>query len=153
MTTSNIINLISVLTVCRCPCVESSLVLLEKGVCYGQGVLLAKFCQPFPCFILYSRRLCPWDSPGKNTGVGSHSLLQGIFPNQELNSYLLRCRKIPSYLSQQGSLQSSLEEHKHSFRHGWWWTVSMLRAQAETISSGPVCLGGEAWVRVKQGWI
>ena len=24
--------------------------------------------------------LCPWDSPGKNTGVGCHFLLQGIFP-------------------------------------------------------------------------
>ena len=29
--------------------------------------------------------LCPWDSPGKKTGVGSHSLLQGIFPAQGLN--------------------------------------------------------------------
>ena len=29
--------------------------------------------------------LCPWDSPGKNTGVGCHFLLQGIFPNQGLN--------------------------------------------------------------------
>ena len=28
------------------------------------------------------RLLCPWDSPGKNTGVRSHSLLQGIFPTQ-----------------------------------------------------------------------
>ena len=27
-------------------------------------------------------RLCPWDSPGKNTGVGCHFLLQGIFPTQ-----------------------------------------------------------------------
>ena len=26
--------------------------------------------------------LCPWDSPGKNTGVGWHALLQGIFPTQ-----------------------------------------------------------------------
>ena len=26
------------------------------------------------------RLLCPWDSPGKNTGVGCHFLLQGIFP-------------------------------------------------------------------------
>ena len=26
------------------------------------------------------RLLCPWDSPGKNTGVGCHTLLQGIFP-------------------------------------------------------------------------
>ena len=29
-----------------------------------------------------------WDSPGKNTGVGSHALLQGIFPTQGLNPYL-----------------------------------------------------------------
>ena len=28
-----------------------------------------------------SRLLCPWNSSGKNTGVGSHSLLQGIFPD------------------------------------------------------------------------
>ena len=27
-------------------------------------------------------RLCPWDSPGKNTGVGCHALLQGIFTTQ-----------------------------------------------------------------------
>ena len=33
--------------------------------------------------------LCPWDSPGKNTGVGYHALLQGIFPTQELNPHLL----------------------------------------------------------------
>ena len=31
----------------------------------------------------------PWDSPGKNTGVGSHALLQGIFPTQGSNSSLL----------------------------------------------------------------
>ena len=36
-----------------------------------------------------SRLLCPWDSPGKNTGVGCHFLLQGIFPNKELNPCLL----------------------------------------------------------------
>ena len=31
---------------------------------------------------------CPWDSPGKNTGVGCHSLLQGIFPTQGSNPHL-----------------------------------------------------------------
>ena len=36
----------------------------------------------------------PWDSPGKNTGVGYHFLLQGIFPTQELNPGLLCCRQI-----------------------------------------------------------
>ena len=29
-----------------------------------------------------ARLLCPWDSPGKNTGVGCQALLQGIFPTQ-----------------------------------------------------------------------
>ena len=34
-------------------------------------------------------RLCPWDSPSKNTGVGCHALLQGIFLTQGLNLHLL----------------------------------------------------------------
>ena len=33
--------------------------------------------------------LCPWDFPGKNTGMGCHFLFQGIFPTQELNLCLL----------------------------------------------------------------
>ena len=37
------------------PCVESSPLLLEEGVCYDQCVLLAKLCQPLSCFILYSK--------------------------------------------------------------------------------------------------
>ena len=36
-----------------------------------------------------SRLLCAWDSPGKNTGVGCHALLQGIFPTRALNTCLL----------------------------------------------------------------
>ena len=36
-----------------------------------------------------TRLLCPWDSPGKNTGVGCHALLQGIFLTQGLNLGLL----------------------------------------------------------------
>ena len=39
-----------------------------------------------------ARLLCPWDSPGKNTGMGCHFLLQGIFLTQELNPGLLHCR-------------------------------------------------------------
>ena len=35
-----------------------------------------------------ARLLCPWDSPGKNTGVGCHALLQGIAPTQELDPCL-----------------------------------------------------------------
>ena len=42
----NIINLISVLTIWWCPCVESSLVLLEEGVCYDQGLHLMDAVHP-----------------------------------------------------------------------------------------------------------
>ena len=47
----------------------------------------------------------PWDFPGKNTGVSSHFLLQGIFLTQGLNPCLLHCRWILYHLSQQGSPQ------------------------------------------------
>ena len=42
------------------------------------------------------------DSLCKETGVGCHSLLQGIFPNQRLNPGLLHCRQILYHLSHQG---------------------------------------------------
>ena len=47
--------------------------------------------------------LCPWNSPGKNTGVGCHSLLQGIFLTQGLNLGLPHCRQIVYCLSHWGS--------------------------------------------------
>ena len=43
------------------------------------------------------------DSPGKNTGVGCHALLQGIFPTQGLNPGVPHCRQILYHLSHQGS--------------------------------------------------
>ena len=46
-----------------------------------------------------TRFLCPWNYPGKNIGVGSHSLLQGIFPTQALNLGLPHCRQILYHLS------------------------------------------------------
>ena len=47
----------------------------------------------------------PWNSPGQNTGVGSLSLLQGIFPTQRLIPGLLHCRWILYQLSHKGSLK------------------------------------------------
>ena len=41
----------------------------------------------------------PWNSPGQNTGVGSLSLLQGIFPTQGSNPGVLNCRQILYQLS------------------------------------------------------
>ena len=50
-----------------------------------------------------TRLLCPWDFPGKNTRVGCHFLLQGIFPTQGWNPGLLHCRQMLYHLSHQGS--------------------------------------------------
>ena len=47
--------------------------------------------------LLPAKLLCSWDAPGKNTGVGCHALLQGIFSTQGLNLGLLclrPCRQI-----------------------------------------------------------
>ena len=45
----------------------------------------------------------PWNSPGQNTGMRSHFLLQGIFPTQELSPGLLHCRQVIYQLSHQGN--------------------------------------------------
>ena len=47
-----------------------------------------------PCGLSPTRLLRPWDSPGKNTGVGCHFLLQGIFLTQGSNPGLLHCRQM-----------------------------------------------------------
>ena len=47
------------------------------------------------------------DSPGKNTKMSCHALLQGIFPTRGSNSGLLHCRLILSCLSHQGSIIGS----------------------------------------------
>ena len=47
-------------------------------------------CDPMDCSLPSSSRLlCPWDFPGKNSGVGCHSLLQRIFPTQGSSPGLL----------------------------------------------------------------
>ena len=43
--------------------------------------------------------LCPWISLGTNTGVGSHSFLQGILTTQGSNQRLARCRQVLYHLS------------------------------------------------------
>ena len=51
-----------------------------------------------------ARLLCPWDFPGRDTGVVCHFLLQGIFPTQGLNLGLLHSRQIFYHLSHQEKL-------------------------------------------------
>ena len=61
------------------------------------------------------RLLCSWNSSGKKSGVGSHSLLQGIFPVQGMNSGLPHCRQILYCLRHQGSPYVRLETSTQFF--------------------------------------
>ena len=91
---------VKTLFVCVCVCVYDFYV--KKTKCACLKVKVAQSCptlfdpmDPIP----YS----PWNSPGQNTGVGSLSLLQGIFPTQRCNQGLLHCGWILYQLSYQGS--------------------------------------------------
>ena len=63
---------------------------------------------------------CPWNSPGQNIGVGSLSLLQGIFPTQGSNPGLPHCRWVLYQLSHKGSPHGSWEGVKISILIGIW---------------------------------
>ena len=78
------------------------------------------------------RLLCPWDSPGKNTGVACHFLLQGIFSTQGSNPGLLCCRQIPYHLGHQGSPSEELQ-----IRCPFRSTDSFCRAVKRGPCSGP----------------
>ena len=69
--------------ICACLVTRSCLTLCDSIDCSPQGFSVHE------------------DSPGKNTGVGCHALLQGIFPTQELNQGPLLCRQIRYQLSYQ----------------------------------------------------
>ena len=69
------------------------------------------------------RLLSPWDSPGKNIGVGFHFLLQGIFLTQGLNPSLLDCRQTLYQLSYKVSPGSSRHKIKTCYYHEKYFTA------------------------------
>ena len=80
---------------------------LEDGICLYVCVSCSGMSDSLPPSSLTpeepSRLICPRNSLGKNTRVGFHSLLQGIFPTQGLNPDLLHCRLILYHLRHQGN--------------------------------------------------
>ena len=78
------------------------------------SVAQSQFSSLRPCGLGPSRLLCPWNSPGKNSGVPSQSLLLGIFLTQGLNPGLPHCRHL-CHLSHQGAQSvSTCTSHTHS---------------------------------------
>ena len=65
--------------------------------------VILKSCSVMSDSLRHHGLYSPGDSPGQNTGVGSLSLLQGIFPTRGLNPSLPHCRQILYQLSHKGS--------------------------------------------------
>ena len=83
---------------------NNPLIIIKKWVlkCYGlsesESVSHSVMRDSLRTYGLQPARLfCPWNSPSMNTGLGCHSLLQGIILTQGSNPGLLHCRK-PPYL-------------------------------------------------------
>ena len=95
------------------------------------------------------------DSPGKNTGVGCHALLQGIFPTWGSNPGLPYCRRILYHLSHQGSPMSPKEL---SFESWAWtsvavqwlrlhWTIQRTQVQSLVWELRSICC--QVWLKYK----
>ena len=78
------------------------------------------------CPTLCNTMNCPWNSPGQSTGVGSLSLLQGIFPTQGSNPGIPHCGQILYQLSHKGSPRT-LEWVAYPFSSGSFWPMNRTR--------------------------
>ena len=90
----------------------------------------------------------PWNSPGQNTGVGSLSLLQGIFPTQGSSTGLLHCRQILYQLSQKGSPRI-LERVAYCFSSGSLDPGIKLGSPVLQAESLPTELSGNIFISLE----
>ena len=109
----------------------SSHILYDQIYVWKKSVLVTQSCLTLYDPMDHSppgSSLCPWNSPGKNTGVSCHSLFQGIFLNWELNLGLLHCWRILYHLSNQGS-PSYVENQDYYLdkRSPRYWKAEILK--------------------------
>ena len=117
----------------HCPKLHRQMVLKSTaGTCVCCAQPHPTLCDPMDCSLRGSS--VHGDSPGKNTGVGCHALLQGIFPTQGLNPGLPHCRWILYCLG----------HHLNTVKSGW----SGLERQLYKDPQAPV----QAW-GTQQGFI
>ena len=79
------------------------------------------------------------DSPGKNTGVGCHALLQGIFPTQRLNPGLPHCRQIHTHT------------HTHIHIYGLPQWLSGKETTCNAVDAGDIMSSVPGWGRSPGG--
>ena len=106
-------------------CWENVLIKIQVFVCV---CLVAQSCLPLWDPVDYSPpgSSVHGDSPGKNTGVGCHALLQGIFPTQGSNPSLLHCRQILYHLSHQESPKIQEEVVNECFSFCWFLLILLF---------------------------
>ena len=92
-------SFVTVYSCCQAQCLLNVLI-------FNYIVMKVKVAQPCPTPRPHGLYI-PWNSPGQNTGVGSLSLLQGIFPSQGSNPGLPHCRQILSQLNHREALQTT----------------------------------------------
>ena len=90
------------------------------------------------------RRYSPQNSPGQNTGVGSLSLLQGVFSTQGSSPGLPHCRQILYQLSHQGSPRT-LVRVAYSFSSSSFWPRNWTRVSCITGELLPTGPSGKPW--------
>ena len=97
-----------------------------------------------------TRLHCPWGSPGKNTEVGCHFLLQEIFPTQRSNLGLLYCRQTLYHLSHVSPTSRQLLNGRDyilfisgisvyvvpSTQQGLWYCLMRLSGSWSSVSGG-----------------
>jgi len=74
---------------------------------------------------LPARVFCPWDSPGKNTGVGCHALLQGIFLTQGSKP----CLVSPALAGRFFTTRTTWEAHKYAYYFHYQDIAKGIRSQ------------------------
>ena len=89
--------------------------LITKAICCC--CLVAKSCLTlfWPCGLQPTMLLCPWIFPRKNTGVGCHFLLKGIFLTQGSNLPLLHWPAVSLLLSHQGSPIKAILDYNRKY--------------------------------------
>ena len=121
----NIISLISVLNIWWGPCVESSLVLLEDGVCYDQCVLLEKLCNPLPCFILYSKAKLACYFRYRSTSTFA-------FQSPMMIGHLFCMLVLEGLVGHHRTIQLQLLQYYwsgHRLGLSWYWTICLRNKQ------------------------
>ena len=105
------------------PCV---LLLYFKQLCLPAKMLqlCPTFCDPMDHRLTGSS--CPWDSPGKDTGVGCHFLLQGNLPDLGIKCMRLTCTELGGRLFTPGEPMCNLTTSSNSSRPLQHWAATNI---------------------------